>query len=362
MLSMSEHSDQAAVWHYDGRSGVRRLPVLVAEGNGFLLVEGDRSDGPHAFTDLTALGIAGSDLQFGLRGRPGWRIGFSETPPAPIASRLPGAKRYGGLIDRVGLCPAVAGLAALSALVLLGLWVAPAMVARMIPRSTEARLGQLMVGDFGGRTCSTPGGDAALAALKARLGGDMPAADVRVVDVPMVNAVALPGGHVLIFRGLLAAAKSPDEVAGVLAHEMGHVEHRHVMQALVRQAGLSVVLGGLDGNVGGYTNALLSASYSRSAEAEADGYAIGTLRRAQISPMGAAGFFQRMAKVEGKAEGAVALMGYLASHPTSSEREKRFAASAKGKPVPALDAGQWKALRDICRGRSRGDWKDGFRF
>lgn len=362
MPSMSEHSDRAAVWHYDGQSGVRRLPVLVARQDGFLLVEGDRSDGPYAFADLTALGAAGGDMQFGLRGRPGWRIGFSEAPPTTIGDRLPGAKRYGGLIDRIGLWPAVGGFAALSALVLLGLWMAPAVVARMIPRSAEARLGQLMVGDFGGRTCSTPEGDAAIAALKARLGKDLPAADVRVVDVGMVNAVALPGGHILIFRGLLAEAKSPDEVAGVLAHEMGHVEHRHVMQALVRQAGLSVVLGGLDGNVGGYTNALLAASYSRSAEAEADGYAIDTMTQAQVSPMGAAGFFQRMAKMEGKAEGAAALMGYMASHPTSSEREKRFAASAKGKPVPALNAAQWQALRDICRGRPKADWKEGFRF
>lgn len=362
MPSMSVQSDPIRVWHYDGQSAVRRTPVLVPEGDGFLLVEGDRRDGPYRFADLIAQGSAGGDPQFGLRDRPGWRIGFAGSVPAPIAERLPRAARYGGIIDRIGLWPAVAGFAMLSALVLLGLWTAPALVARFIPRSVEARLGALMVGDFGGRTCSTPEGDAAVAALKARLGADLPAADVRVVDIPIVNAVALPGGHVLIFRGLIAQADSPDEVAGVLAHEMGHVEHRHVMQALVRQLGLSVVLGGLDGNVGGYTNALLSAGYSRSAESEADGYAIDTLTRAQVSPLGAAGFFKRMGKAEVKAEGATALMGYFASHPMSSQREARFAAAARGKQHrPALDAAQWQALRGICKGQSR-DWSDEFRF
>jgi beta-barrel assembly-enhancing protease len=356
---MSEPSEAARVWHYDGLSGVRRAPALVPEGDGFLLVEGERQDGPYRFADLMA---QGGGMQFGLRDRPGWRIGFDTPPPPEIAARLPKARRYGGLIDRIGLWPAAAGFAAVSALVLLGLWMAPAIVARFIPRSTEARLGALMVGDFGGRTCSTPEGDAAIAALKTRLGAELPAADVRVVDIPVVNAVALPGGHVLIFRGLIAQADSPDEVAGVLAHEMGHVEHRHVVQALVRQLGLSVVLGGLDGNVGGYTNALLSAGYSRSAEGEADGYAIETLTRAQVSPSGAAGFFKRMAKAEVKGEGAAALMGYFASHPMSSEREARFAAAAKGKQhSPALDAAQWKALREICKGRSRG-WNDELRF
>jgi beta-barrel assembly-enhancing protease len=358
---MSEQSEPVAVWHYDGLSGIRRSPVLVPDGNDFVLVEGDRREGPFAFADLVAQGSSGGGLQFGLRGQPGWRIGFNETPPAAIVARLPVAQRYGGWIDRIGLWRAVGGFTGLSALVLLGLWMAPALLARMIPRSTEARLGALMVGNFGGRTCSTPEGDAAITALKTRLGEDIPAADVRVVDIPIVNAVALPGGHVLIFRGLLDQATSPDEVAGVLAHEMGHVEHRHVLQALVRQFGLSMVLGGLDGNVGGYTNALLSASYSRSAEAEADGYAIDTLTRARTSPLGAAGFFQRMARTEAKAEGAVALMGYLASHPMSSEREARFSAAAKGKYAPALDAAQWQALRSICRGRSS-EWKDELRF
>jgi predicted Zn-dependent protease len=226
----------------------------------------------------------------------------------------------------------------------------PSLVARMIPRSAEARMGALMTGDFGGRSCSTAEGDAALRILSDKLGASAEQADIRVVEMPVVNAVTLPGGHVLLFSGLLDRANSADEVAGVLAHELGHVDHRDVLTSLVRQLGLSVVLGGLDGNVDGYTNALLSARYSREAEAAADGFAIDALDRARISPVATAYLFQRFAKSEDKGRLA-GLVAYLASHPASESRRTRFAASAKGSYTPALDAAQWQALKSICSGR-----------
>jgi Zn-dependent protease with chaperone function len=344
------------VWHYDGASGIRRDPVMVLAGDGFVLVEPGREDAHHAFADLIAQGLVNGQPRYGLKKRPGWSVTLTEAAPEAIAAQLPGARRYGGVIDRIGLWPAVAAFTAVSALAILALTTMPSVVARMIPRSVETRLGALMVGDFGERACTSPEGVAALQALATRMKmrDDV---DLRVVDVPMVNAVTLPGGHVVLFSGLLRQAASADEVAGVLAHELGHVENRDVLESLVRQLGLSVVLGGLDGNVGGYTNALLSASYSRGAEARADGYAIEALTRAHVSPKPTAGFFQRLAQNEVKVEGAGALLGYMASHPMSSERERRFAASAgKGAYPPALDAAQWEALKGIC-GAGSGQWK-----
>lgn len=362
MPSMSAPSDgEAPVWHYDGVSGVRRAPIMVQTGDGFALVEDGQVGETHGFGELVPLGSPGGFLQFGLKGRQGWRIGFPEAPPPGIAAHLPRTRGYGGLIDRIGLWPAVAGFAVLSALVVLAVLSAPALVARMIPRSVEARMGALMVGDFGGRACATPEGSAALDALTRRMGvgGDI---DVRVIDVPLVNAVTLPGGHVVLFSGLLQQAGSPDEVAGVLAHELGHVEHRDVLESLVRQLGLSVVLGGLDGNVGGYTNALLSASYSRGAESRADDYAMAALDRADISPKATSDLFDRLSRSEIKVKGAAALMNYMSSHPMSSERKARFAASAKGRSyTAALDAGQWRALRDICAGKPK-DWESQLPF
>ncbi|MDX7324874.1 M48 family metalloprotease, partial [Providencia rettgeri] len=80
----------------------------------------------------------------------------------------------------------------------------------------------------------------ALKTLATRIDPDDPRLEVDVVKLPMVNAVTLPGGRIVVFDGLIRAAKSPDEVAGVVAHEIGHVRHRDVMEGLLRQFGLSV--------------------------------------------------------------------------------------------------------------------------
>ncbi|AQR74239.1 M48 family metallopeptidase [Sphingomonas sp. LM7] len=356
MSAPSDSDGPVRVWHYDGASGVRREPLMVPAGDGFVLAEHGREDGPYAFEDLVAQGVVDGAPRYGLKKRPGWSVTFPGPMPAGIATRLPGARRYGGMIDRIGLWPAVGAFTAVSALVIAVLMTVPSLVARMIPRSVEARMGALMVGDFGERACTDPEGMAALQAMATRM-QMREGVDLRVVDVPMVNAVTLPGGHVVLFSGLLKQASSPDEVAGVLAHELGHVENRDVLESLVRQLGLSVVLGGLDGNVGGYTNALLSASYSRGAETRADAFAIDALRQAQVSPHATAAFFQRLSKSEIKVKGADALLGYMASHPMSSERERRFAASAgKAGYTPVLDGAQWQALKGIC-GAGSGEWK-----
>jgi Zn-dependent protease with chaperone function len=336
-----------AVLFYDGMTGIRRTPVLVAQGDDFVLDEGGQQHGPFAFADLVMQGQFGGQRQYGLRKHPGWRISFEQDPPAEIAAMLPGAKRYGGLIDRFGLVPTVLVATLVSALVVFGVIESPPLIARMIPRSTEARLGDMMMGDFGGRTCTSKGGVAALKALTTRIGAAKDI-DIRVVDVNILNAVTLPGGHILVFRRLLDEAQSPEELAGVIGHELGHVENRDVLVGLVRQFGLSIVLGGLDSHVGSYTNALLSASYGRTAESRADGYAIDRLAQAHVSPMGTAAFFKRMSVSEGNGKDASALLSYFESHPMSAEREAKFAGSAKGSFTPALDPAQWQALKTIC--------------
>ncbi|WP_326525838.1 M48 family metallopeptidase [Sphingomonas sp.] len=350
MRSMSARSD-VVVGHYDGLSGVRRRPVLMAEGDHFHLIDDDRRDGPFAFAMLTALGAHDGVAQYGLKGRPGWRIDIELPLPEGLATRLPGEVRYGGFLDRVGLWGGAAICAAIAAVTVFTVAQIPTLAARFVPREAERRLGDLMVGDFGNRTCEAPAGKAALEQLVTRLGPDARIADIRVVNVGMVNAVALPGGHVLVFEGLLRRAQSPDEVAGVIAHELGHVEHRDVLAALIRQMGLSVVLGGLGGDVGGWVNTVLAAGYSREAESRADGYAIDVLGEAGVSARGTADFFARMAKGEAALGKAGRLAVYMSTHPMSDERRQRFEgkARAQANATPALDARQWRDLRAICR-------------
>lgn len=340
----------APVWHYDGQSAVRRELMFVVDGDHFRLDDGDVAGEPIPLAQLVARDAVGGDAVFGLKQRAGWKIGLVGGVPAELSAHLPRASRYGGIIDRVGLWPAAAVCAVLAAIVVFAFLQVPSAVARIVPPAVERRLGDAMVGDFGKRLCNGPGGREALARLAERLGAASDDIDIQVANIPMVNAVTLPGGRIIIFDGLLKGAQSPDEVAGVVAHELGHVAHRDVLESLLRQLGLSVLLGGLDGNIGGYTNALLSSAYSRGAEGRADDYAIDALNRTNISPLDTAKFFKRLGGEGPKDSRVSAVLGYLSTHPVSSTRSARFVAGSKGQHAytPALSADDWATLKTIC--------------
>lgn len=351
------------VWHYNGVDAVRRDADFGISGDRFVLATaaGEILD-ERPLAELQPRDVTGTDVMFGLKDRPGWRIGFADGIPGEIASRLPAPQRYGRIVDRFGLWPAIGVSAVVASIAVYGFLRTPALVARAVPPSVERKLGDLMVGDLGGRTCDAGAGPHALAALVERIDANDAAIDVRVVNLPLVNAVTLPGGRIVVFDGLVRAAKSPDELAGVIGHEIGHAKHRDVMESLLRQVGLSVLLGGLDGNIGGYANTLLASSYSRGAETRADQFSIAALKTARITPIPTADFFRRLSGNAKESGSQIAqVTNYLASHPVSSDRATAFAASAKGPYTPALDATQWQALRSICA-NDRNVEKPRFRF
>lgn len=337
-------------WHYDGKTATRHDVGIVAEEDGLRLTV---TDGPGELVPwdmFVWLDKRDGASVFGRKDADGWRVGIPLPMTDLLARRLPPQSRYGGLIDKFGIWPAVAGFTALSAAVVLLVWKAPEALAPLVPMSWEQKMGDAMIGDLGGRICDSKEGQQALDALVRRIDPEGEKLRVRIVNVDMVNAAALPGGQILIFRGLLQEAKNPDELAGVLGHEIGHVRNRDVMQALLRQMGLSFVLGGVGGDVGGALNSVLSASYSRAAESRADDHAIKLMRTANVSPVPTAGFFDRMAEDERKlGKGAVA-MSYMSSHPLSGERRKVFMASARKAATytPAVTPEQWRAIVDAC--------------
>lgn len=340
----------SGLWHYDGKTAIRHPVDLFAEGDGFVLIGENVEKGPYRWNALVHRGDSGDGPLYGLADRAGWRICFASGVPDAIKAHLPGPARYGRWIDRLGLWPASGLFLAASAILAFGVFKAPDWLAPNIPFAWEKRMGDAMVGDFGGRFCNGPGGQAALDAIVHKLDRGNPPLRVHVANIGMVNAVALPGGNIVLFRGLLKEAKSPDEVAGVLGHEIGHVRMRHVVQALMRQAGLSVLLGGFGGNSGGYVNAMLSASYSREAESAADAFAIRHLQTARVSPDDTAAFFARMSAQEEKLGEATAALGYVSSHPLSRARERAFRQSRKADKTyaPVIGAEQWAALSHIC--------------
>ena len=150
--------------------------------------------------------------------------------------------------------------------------------------------------------------------------------EVRVMDSPEVNAFCLPGGKMVVYTGLLKKAKTAEQVAGVLSHEMAHAIKRHGLQRITESLGIVVAIELMIGDVGGLVaigvelgkSAALT-SYSRELETEADIVGVQLLHAAAIDPLELAGFFELL-KDEGN--DLPAAMRWLSTHP---EHEARIA-------------------------------------
>ena len=353
---MSEAFEIPATW-YDGHSALRHEGMVRWGGQDQLeLVSG------MAGTHLGAapIHIAYDDLDFAeklpgariyrLISQPDFRLSLPEKLPAGLERHLPASSEYGAWIDRFGLGKAAIafGIASIAAVALF--MTAPQWLGPMVPESWERQIGSAMIGDFGNRICSTPEGDAALGKLLDAVDPAETQVRAGIANIDMVNAVALPGGQVLLFDGLIQQAETPAELAGVLGHEVGHVRERHVMTALLRQFGLSVLLAGANSGIGDTAFGLASMGYSRDAEREADAFARRQMARSDVSPIGAADFFDRMAEKHGDTEGENSLLGWIASHPSAGERARAYRSSAKegADYPPVLSQSEFEALKSAC--------------
>jgi len=168
----------------------------------------------------------------------------------------------------------------------------------------------------------------------------------RVVNVSDVNAFALPGGFLYVNRGLIEAADSEGQLAGVVAHEMAHIALRHgtnqASKAYLAQAGLSI-LGGLIGGkrsdtdeivnaVGGFGLNALFLKYSRDDESEADALGARMMANAGYDPVEMADFFEKLRQAE--ARDPSKFEQFFSDHPPPGDRAAHIRAEA-GSPKPA---------------------------
>ncbi|MEM9048880.1 MAG: M48 family metallopeptidase [Pseudomonadota bacterium] len=262
------------------------------------------------------------------------------------------------------------GGGAVAAVLLIVFVIVPALAERlavMIPPAQEEALGDQVLaqakrvfGRFssGVRVCERPEGLAALDSMVARLEPHFEShvpIKVQIFDHPMVNAFAMPGGHVVLMRGLIERAENAEEVAAVVAHEIGHVMHRDPTRLTLRSAGSAGILSLLIGDVLGgtaialMTDAVINASYSRAAEAEADRAAHRIMSDAELPLEPMAGFFERLAEGAGDRNG---LLSPLATHPDlagRAEAARKADIIGDTRYVPILTQSAWLDLRQICR-------------
>ncbi|MFT3924800.1 MAG: M48 family metallopeptidase [Myxococcales bacterium] len=224
---------------------------------------------------------------------------------------------------------------------------------QMLPRSVDEQIGELAVEhmDLQGSVVSDPVLKEGIERIMKRLAPkpvDGFTFEPRVVDAAIVNAFALPGGPMVIYTGLIRAAKTPEQLAGVLAHEMSHVTRRHGMKRIAQSLGIVAAIQLLFGDVSGIAAVAVQVlqegavnSYSREQEHEADMDAVRTLARAQLDPNALADFFVILEKREGNLPGFVSWLG---THPDLSQRIKDVRAAAT--PIeskPLLD--NWAELQ-----------------
>ena len=360
---MSEAGAQPAEGRFsDGATaGVTTVAVTLA-ADALLIAAGDgrRWRWPAETVRLVPEEGGGLGLRLTSRDAPDARLVLSDGALLPGLRRLCPALEGGGRRRaRLGALGSVLVAVALLIGAYFALPIAAAALAPAIPQAWQRDLGLRAENDLagalsrsrdGGRICAASAGSEVLRALVVRLAAAAeigPAPHVTVLEAGLVNAFALPGDRILLTRGLIELARDGNELAGVIAHELGHLQRGDPLAALIQRfewnALTTLVFGG--GTVGGFGETIVLLSYSRRVEARADESGLAILARAGIDSRGFAEIMRRMGAAESNA------FAYLQSHPATAERVA--AIERLGAPgAAALPEAAWSDLKRICAERA----------
>lgn len=262
---------------------------------------------------------------------------------------------------RVGLI-LVAGLAAIAVGAALYLFALPAVAsvaAEYVPVHWENRLGDAIVQQLApaNARCTDAARQARIEAIAAAVLKPVRTRytfRIAVADSNTINAVAAPGGAIVVFRGLLERTESAEELAGVLAHEFQHVLHRHATRMIFQHASAGILMAAVVGDVSAVVafglegaRMLGDLSMSRQAEAQADRGGMQMLHDAGIDTTGMVTFFEKLAELSGEPGRG----RYLMSHPAPQERLATMRALSAQWPRPAgrlMPDYAWSDIRAMC--------------
>jgi predicted Zn-dependent protease len=323
-----------AAHYFDGQRAQRHEVTLVLSGGRVKIVGRDVDAEFEARRVRISTRIAATPRWIYLPGG-----GACVTEDNDGVDRLVRERPMQRVLHRLEAHPAFAALAVLLvaalfwAIVDRALPFAAAKVAEHIPLEAEAILGREALAGMEQFWLQpsqlAPQERAALAAKLeslAALAGDAPAYRLEFRSSPVIgaNAFALPSGIIVLTDELVKLAQADAEVLAVLAHELGHVRHRHVMRRLLEGSAIALLVAGVTGDVASATSLaaaaptlVLQTKFSRDNEREADAYAIGLLRKAGIGPHHFAAMLSRM---EAQAPRGPMLPSFLSTHPATEER------------------------------------------
>ncbi len=249
----------------------------------------------------------------------------------------------------------------------------------VVPTSVDNKLGSRIVPILKEHfeVCSDPKMTERIESLKRNLLPKNSKFDyqITIIKDDLINAFALPGGNLILFSGLLEQADSADEVAGVLAHEIAHVENRHGLQSAIKSLGVHFLITLLLGvgfeemetieTLGELSSLLLYFKYSRSFETEADLKAIQYIHNAGLSVTGLIHFFSKVSQLQKGTGNLIKSLdsssdtgeesNWFSSHPVPASRVNNLKLALSKEPSelgssPLKDKG-WKAIRNNCEAK-----------
>jgi predicted Zn-dependent protease len=220
-------------------------------------------------------------------------------------------------------------------------------LAHLVPWSWEQKLGNAINSDFRKEKPYNPQADALLQRLVKRIYPVNPddsdfSIEVNVVKNPVINAYATLGGKIYLNSGLLKKAESPEEIAGVLAHEIEQVHRRHIMEGalvhLFTTEGIHLIFGD-SGSAAGFADYFLRMDFTRSQETQADEGGLRRLQKARVSNHGFKRFFERMEKDEPSSV-------FLSDHPSNRERIEMVDQFKNQDVQPVMTQTEWETLKN----------------
>jgi Zn-dependent protease with chaperone function/TPR repeat protein len=321
--------------YFDGKTSLKHAVSVMITGGRLKIV------GRNVNEEFDARGVRRS---LRIANTPRWLYlpggGACVTPDNDAVDRMTRDRRYELILHRWESRPAYAVLAIAMVVAVLwllidrGLPVAVNEIAARIPVEAEVALGrETLEGMERYFLQPTKLSSARQAGLRARLdavaraGGETAPYRLEFRSSPMIgaNAFALPSGIIVMTDELVKLARNDQEVIAVLAHELGHVRHRHTMRRLLESSATALIIAGVTGDIASTTSLaaaaptlLLQSKNSRDHEHEADAYAIELMRKSGIEPRHFAAILKRL---EGETPQRRGLPTFLSSHPPTEERE-----------------------------------------
>jgi predicted Zn-dependent protease len=269
---------------------------------------------------------------------------------------------------RLALLSAVASIGILAVLYLWGIPALSGFVSAMVPVSWEEHLGQAVVEHLAppAKRCTDTSLTTVISEILTALTTHSPTTPytIRVILVndPSINAFAAPGGTIVLLRGLLEKTQTPEELAGILAHELQHILNRHSTRALIQHVSMGLLLAAITGNTSGISGYGLEGArilgllhYSRQNEEEADAGGMRMVLEAGIDPMGLIAFLELL---KTKTSESPSILKYLSTHPGTEDRIEKLkllAGQSQRRPAKLLAGHDWSEIKKMCQATSPSD-------